>query len=694
MTPVAPALDLPTLVDSLRHWARVQPDAVAYLSTVDAQERTLSYSALDRRARAVAAVLRARSAPGSTALLLYPLGLDFIEAFFGCLYAGVVAVPLPLGRGKGAKVRLNAVVRDCAPRVVLTTSELAADLDGLLVSSDASMSPELLETDRIDSAASDDVSRFAPEASSLAFLQYTSGSTSEPKGTMVSHRSIMANQRMLRSVFGTNATTVIGTWLPIFHDMGLIGNVLHTVYLGARAVLLSTLGVVKSPIVWLRAIQRYDIGCSGGPNFAYDLCVSKTTPEEREGLDLSGWRIAFNGSEPVRKHTLETFCATFAPFGFQKRALVPTYGLAEATLVVSGNAGRGPRYFHADARALEENRVVSAPTLDSAQALVSVGRFAHEDQAIAIVNPFTGTPCQKEQIGEVWIRGAHVASGYWQNAAATERTFGARLPGDDRSYLRTGDLGFVSDSELFVTGRIKDLIIFRGRKLYPQDVELSVELGSSKLRPGCTAAFSAGSDGAAGIVIVAEIGRREDASPELLARLAMLVQEEHELPVSRFVLVARNSVPKTTSGKIQRQECKAALLRGDYAIVAEWRGTAAAPPDSRGEDLVAHAADWIARTRRVPLESIDPDTPIAALGIDSIRKVELVVSLEQRFGISIADSSFFAIETLRDLGKLAAGPSQTKAPAKKAPADAAPSTLPARAVLPAFSAMNWKVPRG
>jgi len=349
-----------TLVDVLRFWAAVQPSNTAYRYVADGKEQSISYAELDRRAREIAAALRTRCEPGATALLLHPLGLDFVEAFFGCLYAGVVAVPMHPGRGKSAAARLSPVLRDCGARLVLTTSSVAPGLETTLRAAElgdgeASEGLPVLETDRIQSAAADAVDAFQPAAEALAFLQYTSGSTSQPKGTMVTHENIMANQRMLRSVFQTDHSTVIASWLPIFHDMGLIGNVLHAVYLGASAVLISTLGFIKSPSLWLRTIDRYRATFSGAPNFAYDLCVAKTTAEERARLDLSSWRVAFNGAEPVRQRTLEEFSKAFAACGFRRSAFVPTYGLAEATLVVSGNVAAGPRYFAADPRLLEHD---------------------------------------------------------------------------------------------------------------------------------------------------------------------------------------------------------------------------------------------------------------------------------------------------------------------------------------------------
>jgi len=683
-----------TLVEVLQYWAADQPDKPAYFYVADGKEESISYRELDQRARALAGALSSRCEPGTTALLLHPLGLEFVEAFFGCLYAGVIAVPMHPGRGKSASARLRPVVHDCGARLVLTTSSVAPSLAALLRDADAG-ELHVLETDRILASAAEDHC-FEPAPAAPAFLQYTSGSTSQPKGTIVTHRNIMANQRMLSSVFQTDRSTVIASWLPIFHDMGLIGNVLQAAYLGATAVLISTLGFIKSPILWLRTIERYQATFSGAPNFAYDLCVAKTTPEERAALDLSSWQVAFNGAEPVRQRTLEEFCKAFAPAGFRRSAFVPTYGLAEATLVVSGNAGEGPRYFPADGRLLKAGSVASASSTTAAQVLVSNGRIDHGDQELVIVDPVSLQRCSGAEVGEIWISGSHVAQGYWQRDEATRETFHATLPGSSTRYLRTGDLGFVRGSALFVTGRIKDLMIFRGQNIYPQDLELTVELAFPQLRPGCTAAFTIGPEERAEIVVVAELERREVSTPELLAHVARQVQELHEVPLQRLVLVRRNTVPKTTSGKIQRQRCKAEYERGDYEVIDQWQNPAVRPEreareEILAEQIVAHATDWIARQQRVAESSIDPALPLAALGLDSISKVALIHSIEERFALVVPEASFFCLEKIADLRQLAA------IPAGGADRREPPRPLPARAlqqggavVLPTFSAMSWE----
>jgi acyl-CoA synthetase (AMP-forming)/AMP-acid ligase II/acyl carrier protein len=680
-----------TLVDLVQRWAKQRPTHLAYVYASERSEQAVTHAELDRRARAIGHVLAARYAPGTRALLLYPLGLDFVAAFFGCLYAGVIAVPLHPGRGKAATSRFAAALRDCGARLALTTSTVAKE-------SFAAMSPErefdVLVSDALatECEAAEPRTLFAATPDTIAFLQYTSGSTTEPKGTVVRHRNIMTNLAMIEAAFGVNASSVIVSWLPIFHDMGLIGTVLLSAYLGATAVLVSTLGFIKSPILWLRAIQRYRADLSGGPNFGYDLCVDKTTPEERAGLDLSSWRAAFNGAEPVRERTLERFAAAFAPFGFKKTALAPTYGLAETTLMVSGGTGQLPHYLSLDAQSLKDHRIVPARKEQLAKILVGNGRCDFGDQVVAIVDPDSQTRCSDSQIGEIWVSGGHVASGYWQNERATERTFGARLGGDSRRYLRTGDLGFLRDKVLFVTGRLKDLIIFRGQNLYPQDIELTLELALPELRQGSTAAF-ASDDDTTGITVVGEIEHGEVPSGERLARAARQLRESHEVPFHRLVLARRNTVPKTTSGKIQRQRCKTEYERGDYAVLAEWTSEVGESPVAFARQLRAYAVEWILRERGVSPESIEGTAPLASYGIDSIRKIAFVSSLELRFRIVVPESSFFAIDTLDDLVRLTtAGRTQTSpeiARERAAPAPCAGGQAP-KPVLPVFSSMSWE----
>ena len=558
-----------SLVDVISRRAAAEPERTAYVYLEDAggSERRFSNLELDTRARAVAALLQDRQVqPGDRVLLLYPSGLDYIAAFFGCLFAGAVAVPAYAPRPKGPDGRLDAIAKDAGAEVALTTDDVLRMIGDQPVADFHREVKAWIATDRADAGAADAWRMPELNGSTLAFLQYTSGSTSTPKGVMVSHGNLMANERMLQVALGQDRESTWVGWLPMFHDMGLIGNVIQPLYVGASCVLMSPMAFVQEPIRWLRAITTYRAQTSGAPNFAYDLCVAKTTPEEREGLDLSHWSLAFNGSEPVRAEPLDRFTRAFEPFGFRRSAFYPCYGLAEATLFVSGAVKSSlPVVKTFDAAGLEQRRAIAAPDGDNGgRTLVGCGQ-TWLDQTIVIADPETLARCPDGRIGEIWIAGAHVTHGYWGREEATTAAFRAYLSDSaEGPFLRTGDLGFLHDGSLFVSGRIKDLIIIRGRNHFPQDIELTVETSHPILRPGCSAAFSVDVDGDERLVVVQEVRRNfKDANlDEVVDVIRKAVGESHELAVHAVVLIKPGRIPKTSSGKIQRQACRQAYLTG------------------------------------------------------------------------------------------------------------------------------------
>ncbi|HLX08230.1 MAG TPA: fatty acyl-AMP ligase [Thermoanaerobaculia bacterium] len=547
----------------------------------------LSFSGLDLRARAIAAALQRLGAAGQRALLLYPPGLEFVAAFFGCLYAGVAAVPAYPPRSARTLPRLLEIARDARPAVALTTSELKAAIGGLAAQVPDLSALRLVATNEVPAEEADGWSDPGVSGSTLAFLQYTSGSTAAPKGVMVTHRNLLHNEEMIRQAFGQTADSVIVGWLPLYHDMGLIGNVMQPLYLGARCVLMSPIAFLQSPKRWLAAISRYRATTSGGPNFAYDLCVRKISAADRADLDLASWDTAFNGAEPVRAETMSRFADAFGGCGFAAGAFFPCYGLAEATLFVAGGAGSGavrgaPRIATFDGASLEAGEARALPAGDpTGRTLVSCGR-SWLDQELAIVDPATLERCGPGRIGEVWVRGPSMAQGYWHRPQETAETFDGRIAAgvdgaaEDEAapFMRTGDLGFLDDGELFVTGRLKDLIIIRGRNLYPQDIELTVERSHPALRPGCGAAFSVEIGDEERLVVVHEHERLASDSPldadsvEAIAEaIRRAVAEQHEAQVQQVVLLRAGSIPKTSSGKIQRRACRAALLGGRLDVL-------------------------------------------------------------------------------------------------------------------------------
>ncbi len=707
--------------------ARANEDALGkgyvFLADGEIENGRLTFADLDRRARAIAARLQTLGMVGERAVLLYPPGLEYIEAFFGCLYAGAIAVPAyPPTRQH--LPRLQAVMRDAAPEIIMTTAELAAKFRDEFVGGALRAASNWFATDTVasDEAGCWQAPVLAPE--NIAFLQYTSGSTGDPKGVMVSHGNLLANQKAIRQSFGhTERSTVVG-WLPLYHDMGLIGNILQPLYVGSTAVLMSPMAFLEKPVRWLKAISEYRAATSGGPNFAYDLCVRKVTAEQKRDLDLSAWTLAFNGSEPVRHATLERFAGAFAECGFRRESFFPCYGLAEATLFVTGAR------LETGGLRLEETkakpRIGDSSSLKSpASSLVSCGLPA-DRHIVQIVDPHTGKPCLPGREGEIWVSGPSVAQGYWNRPEESENTFRARLKAigprlqameirplaaslkPEVSFLRTGDLGLIDDSRLYVTGRIKDLIIVRGRNVYPQDIEHALTDGVETLRPGGCAAFSVIGQDDEQLIVVAELAReamRQADHEGVFASMRSALAEACELTAAELVLVQPGGVPKTSSGKLRRQACKQAYLKGTLPVVArsgevtgasidsgalppslaeqnpspsgeseargakpigvrefhESMGRAAQPrllrealsvlPQSQRAALIARFfRTEIARLLRIAESDVPIDAPLRAAGLDSLKAVELKHALDDLLDIE-APLSLLLSET--PLGEVA-----------------------------------------
>ncbi|MDF5726723.1 MAG: fatty acyl-AMP ligase [Rhizonema sp. PD38] len=547
--------------------------ALTFLKEGKTVSSSLTYQELDLKARAIAGYLQSLDATNERVLLLYPPGLEFISAFFGCLYAGAIAVPIYPPRGKQRLPRLQAIASDAQATLALTTRSVFANMA-------QSFNEVPLAT--VQCIVTDDLTYnadkwFLPEITnrSLAFLQYTSGSTGKPKGVMVSHGNLLHNLALLEKYFQHTPDSKGVMWLPLYHDMGLIAGVLQFIYSGLSVTLMSPDTFFMNPFVWLKAISDCKATTSGAPNFAYDLCVDKITPEQRTHLDLSSWDLAFNGSEPVRAETIERFSATFADCGFKRSAFYPCYGMAEATLIVSGGLKKEPPVIRYVNRAeLKQNLVVSATSdQESAKAIVGIGK-SWLDQKIVIADLESLTLCPDGLVGEIWVCGPSVAGGYWRKPQETLQTFDAYLVDTGEGpFLRTGDLGFLLCGELFVTGRIKDVIIIRGKNHYPQDIELTVQKSHPALRYSCSAAFSVEEDGVERLVIVQEVERsylRSLDVMEVTKAIRQAVSEQHQLKIDAVLLLKTATIPKTSSGKIQRHACRAGFLDGSLNVVGDW----------------------------------------------------------------------------------------------------------------------------
>jgi acyl-CoA synthetase (AMP-forming)/AMP-acid ligase II len=552
--------DLASLADLLAYRAREQPNDRAYvfLSERGGEEAVLTFAELERRAGMVAARLATRLREGDRALLVFPAGLDFMVAFFGCLKAGVIAVPMMVPRRASTHDSSAAIVADCQPPLAMTTADLAAVRPDVIQRyRDAGLDWLLLDAD--DPAASRPPLNVPPRGRNhIAFLQYTSGSTSSPKGVVVTHGNLLENLEMIRRAWGCTRASTIVSWVPLYHDMGLILNVLHSLYIGAPCVLMPPVSFIRRPLAWLEAIHAYRAELTTAPNFAFDMCVSRFRAEQMQDLDLACWKVAINAAEPVRADTMARFAATFAPYGFDASAMQTAYGLAEATVMVSGGRrDNGPVLRSISRNAIQRDQIAAPSGERDGCVVVGCGR-SPAGERIAIVHPERRHRLGPEKIGEVWVAGPNVAGGYWQNQDATAAVFRARIDGEDGEFwLRTGDLGFLDSSgELFITGRIKDVIIIRGMNHYPQDIENSMQDGHPALRRHCGAAFTiVDENGDERLVLVQEVERAAAQGisiEDISGNIREAVFNDHEVAVHAVVLIRPGSIPKTTSGKIQR----------------------------------------------------------------------------------------------------------------------------------------------
>jgi acyl-CoA synthetase (AMP-forming)/AMP-acid ligase II/acyl carrier protein len=593
------------LLETLERHARENPDRLAYLWLDDGERegQRLTYGQLLMRVRVWSGAIARSAQPGDRALLQFPDGLEVLCALLGCFHAGVIAVPAPLPHHRLGRSALDKIVEDCTPALTLSPNT------------------ELGEEARVR------------RHHDIGYLQYTSGSTSAPRGVKISHRNVACNVEMMRQAWELPQDGApMVSWLPIFHDMGLVAKALLALWSGVPCVFMAPTAFLAKPMRWLRAIHRYGAQLSGSPNFGFELCVKKSTPQEREELDLSSWRVAFNGAEPVRASTLDKFSQAFAISGFRPSALYSAYGLAEATVFVGTSR---PNRVQVDLEGLGRHQVVPG-----SHTLVSTGM----DPEVRVVDPESHQLCAPDQVGEVWVRGKHVSDGYWNR---TEGPFGARLqPDGPADYLRTGDLAFYKDGELFITGRLKDLVILRGRNHYPQDLELCAEESHPQVRPGCTAAFSLEIEGEERLGMVAEVAGPDDLSAAIAAIRSRL-SLEHGVELARLELIPRGTLPKTSSGKVQRSRTRAMMLAGEFRPLASWSLAPTAEPD-RGTNPLAEGSleGWLRAHLGGRLEK---DRPLAEHGIDSLRAVELVEGLAQFSLRRLEPHQLWQFSTVADL---------------------------------------------
>lgn len=651
--PAPPELLLP---DALRAAAADRPAHPAWTFVRDDEtEVELSFGELDRRARTLAATLRSEGLHrGDRVLLLHPTGPDFLVSAFACMYAGAIAVPAPPpepARLARTLPRVLSIVRDARPAFALgepIPADAGAEGAPLPRWLDATATPAELDAP------------FAPveaHPDDVVFLQYTSGSTGDPKGVRLAHRHLREMGRAIEEEWDFDAASVDVVWVPNYHDDGLVHGLLQPVWSGHRAYVLSPAAVVRRPLLWLRTIARVRATHSGGPNFLYELAVSRTRPEDRAGLDLRAWTSAYNAAEPISHGTLRRFVAAFEGAGIGWRTLRPVYGMAETTLVVSIHTlGRAPVVKFVSAGALERGHVAEVPADDpDARAVVGCGRVVRRATA-CIVDPATGVAAPSGTVGEIWVAGPQVADGYWENAEATEATFRARRSDTGEGpFLRTGDLGFLDDGELFVTGRAKDVIVLRGRNLYPQDLERSVDARHPALRPGCATAFSVRVDDEERLVVAQEVRDADIPDPAgLVAGIRQRLAEEHDVSPWAVVLLAPGGTLKTSSGKLARAATRDAFLGGDLDAVLTWReGNVPGPPASAAgrteRDVEAWLRERVGALLGVAPAHVEADAPLAALGVDSVRALALAEDLGRWLGQRLPDTVLWEAPTIRKL---------------------------------------------
>jgi 8-amino-7-oxononanoate synthase/acyl carrier protein len=661
------------LVDRLRFWTLAKPDDIAFRFLVNGDDECIewTYQELDARARAIAAKLLASGMYNQRALLMFQSGLDFISAFFGCLYAKVIPVPAFPPRRNRNMGRVSVIADDANAAVALTTRSVIERLDGSFADAPTLSKIPWLAVEEVPLELAGDWVNPEIRDDDIAFLQYTSGSTGSPKGVILTHANVLANARMITHAFElTTRSAHCVSWLPLYHDMGLVGGILAPAYVGGWATLMSPVSFLTRPIRWLRAISKYRGVVNGGPNFAYAHCTERIRPEECDGLDLSCWELAFNGAEPVRADVLNRFTRKFAPFGFEQKTHYPCYGMAETTLLVTGSDRKSDPVIRRFVRSeLDQRRVVPATRPSRTDRhLVSSGTPVPGTEVL-IVDPETRTALSEDQIGEIWINGPSVGRGYWQRSAETNETYQARLANDNgKAYLRTGDLGFLNHGQLFVTGRIKDMIIVHGVNRYPQDIEASVENISPRLRAGGAAAFAFERDDQEQLVVVCEVERDRANTQwgDVIGAIRSRIMEDHELPPDAIVLVRANSVPKTSSGKVQRQACLDAFLEGRLLIVAQWYAwddhtidaeveaplSNGKPLDEAEQRVVAVVISHVRDVAKERAKKIDLDTNIVVdLGLDSLERLNIAAGLERAFGGRIPDEVLQEVETIREVAQ-------------------------------------------
>ncbi|MFZ1756568.1 MAG: AMP-binding protein [Caldilineaceae bacterium] len=665
-----------SILDILEWRALNQSGKIAYRFWLDDNAcYSLTYRELYLKIKHVAYHIREYIKPLDRVLVMHPPSLDYIINFFGCIYAGGIPVPVYPPRANEKAHLLESIIQDSTPKIALTSQDILARF---LSKKDGIIQQYRIPLLNIETnfGAFDDIDVAKTSSDDIAFLQYTSGSTSSPKGVMVAHENLLHNLYHLRKLFEVNGDSIGVSWLPPYHDMGLIGGVLLPVYTGFPVVLMSPTSFVQSPIRWLELISQYSGSLSGAPSFAYDLCVRSIFPQQREGLDLSSWKVAVNGAEPVRADVLRRFTDAYRPHGFQPQTFFPCYGMAEATLIVSGGSiGSIATTIKIDRNELQQGTAVEwtkgISSKQNAYEVVSCG-FPISDQRTVIVNPDLNIECSENVVGEVWVSGPSITKGYWNQPDSTKEIYYARLEKwTGQNFLRTGDLGFLHNGELYIVGRLKDLIIIRGKNFHPSDIEATASGSHNALLPGNGAAFTISIDEEEKVVVVHEV-KRECRNPDIndIAKsIISSVAENHGLRVDTVALIRCYSIPKTTSGKIQRGECKKRFLNENLKTLAIWSREPVFNEESSGslsgtpnevavtshhlssQDIEKWILEWISSKLDMSIGKINSNSAFWDVGLDSVSTVQMIKNLSDYLGIPLPATIVWDFTTVNSLAR-------------------------------------------
>jgi acyl-CoA synthetase (AMP-forming)/AMP-acid ligase II/acyl carrier protein len=648
------------MVDLLLRHAEEIPEKVVYRLLEDGvnEKDSITYAGMVEKAKAIAATLLSKGKKGDRVLLLFPTGVEFITAFYACFFAGMIAVPTYPPKRNKANERFRSIVFDAKPAFIITTTSIHSDLVKHLMLDGLPPVSEILIFDDIPVGRAREWKKPDIAPGDTALLQYTSGSTGAPNGVMVSHANIIHNSEFIKQSFGFDKDSVGVNWLPNFHDMGLIGCLIQAAYIGGSNVIIPPLAFLRNPANWFRAITKYRATTGGGPNFAFDYSIEKVEDAGLDDIDLGSLRTMYCGAEPIRESSMRSFADKFSKAHFKASQLFPVYGMAESVLIVTGGDYRKePEYFTIHAREAEEKRVVPAEPGKESHTLTACG-YPWLGMEVLIVNPESFDPAPKEHIGEIWVRGPSVAQGYWNDSEGTKKTFLARLSGNGEGpWLRTGDLGFIHDGQLYISGRMKDLIIIKGSNYFPNDIEHSIEGSHPALRQNASVAFSADIEGQERLVVLAEVERthmRDLAEEEVFESIRNAVFEEHGIQPHAISLIRTGSAEKTSSGKIRRFAMKKAWQDDALNIVAAWemrtaKDSLATEIGFRPQFLREWLINWMAQQLEIDPGSISPDKPVSSYGLDSVTAVSLERDVNRQFGVEWPIESFLKDNTIDQL---------------------------------------------